>query len=154
MQRRCGTCGESKDAEQFNWRREAKGQRDSMCRACRAAYKQAHDAANRQRYIDNAVRRRKRIGEERMRMILDHLRTHPCVDCGLSDIEVLEFDHLGDKEFSIARGFRDRSLSALLDEMAKCEVVCANCHRRRTARRGGFLRAAVAQWQSHALPRR
>jgi hypothetical protein len=32
-----------------------------------------------------------------------------------------------------------------MQEMAKCEVVCANCHRRRTARRGGFARAAVAQ---------
>ena len=67
---------------------------------------------------------------------------------------VLEFDHLGDKEFGIGAGFRDRSLQALLNEMAKCEVVCANCHRRRTATRGGYLRAAVAQWQSHALPRR
>ncbi len=89
-----------------------------------------------------------------MVMLVEYLRTHPCVDCGEDDVLVLEFDHLEDKLFSIARGFRDRPLQALLDEMAKCEVVCANCHRRRTAARGGFLRAAVAQWQSHALPRR
>jgi hypothetical protein len=58
---------------------------------------------------------------------------------------VLDFDHLGDKLFGIAQGIRDRSLQALLYEMAKCEVVWANCHRRRTAIRGGFLRAVVAQ---------
>jgi hypothetical protein len=40
---------------------------------------------------------------------------------------------------------RDRNWDDVLAEMAKCDVVCANCHRRRTARRGGFLRAAVAQ---------
>jgi 5-methylcytosine-specific restriction endonuclease McrA len=116
-----------------------------MCRPCRAKYKQEHYAANRTKYIDNAVGRRRRIGEERMRMLIQYLRTHPCVDCGETDVLVLEFDHLGDKSFSIGAGFRDRSLEALLDEMAKCEVVCANCHRRRTATRGGYLRAAVAQ---------
>lgn len=117
-----------------------------MCRPCRAKYKQEHYAANRQRYIDNAGARRRRIGDERMQMLVEYLREHQCVDCGEDDVLVLEFDHhLGDKEFSIARGFRDRSLEALVAEMAKCEVVCANCHRRRTATRGGFLRAAVAQ---------
>ncbi len=49
-------CGETKDEDAFNWRRKARGQRDNMCRTCRAAYKQAHDAANKQRYIDNADR--------------------------------------------------------------------------------------------------
>jgi 5-methylcytosine-specific restriction endonuclease McrA len=116
-----------------------------MCRLCRAAYKKVHYQANKQRYVDNATARRKRLGEERMQLIVDYLRTHPCVDCGEPDVLVLEFDHLGDKLCSISRGLLDRPLQAVLDEMAKCEVVCANCHRRRTATRGGFLRAAVAQ---------
>jgi hypothetical protein len=80
-----------------------------------------------------------------MQMLIEYLREHSCVDCGEDDVMVLEFDHLGDKEFNISGGLRDRSLAALIAEMAKCEVVCANCHRRRTAIRGGFLRAAVAQ---------
>lgn len=154
MDRRCGVCGETKPVEDFNWRRKSKGQRDNMSRLCRARYKQEHYAANRQRYIVNAGLRRKRVGEERMRMLVDYLREHPCVDCGEDDVLVLEFDHLEDKLFGIGAAFRDRPLQAILAEMAKCEVVCANCHRRRTATRGGYLRAAVAQWQSHALPRR
>ena len=40
---------------------------------------------------------------------------------------------------------RDRNWDSVLDEIAKCDVVCANCHRRRTALRGGFARAVVAQ---------
>jgi hypothetical protein len=57
---------------------------------------------------------------------------------------VLEFDHLGDKSFNIAKGLRDRGWDALIAEIAKCDVVCANCHRRRTAVRGGFARALAA----------
>jgi hypothetical protein len=145
MERRCGLCGEDKPIDGFNWRRKAKGQRDNMCRPCRAAYKRAHYEANRQRYIDNAGARRRKIADERMMLVVGYLREHPCVDCGETDVLVLEFDHLGNKLFNITDGIRDRALEALLAEMAKCDVVCANCHRRRTAIRGGFLRAAVAQ---------
>jgi hypothetical protein len=70
---------------------------------------------------------------------------HPCVDCGETDPLVLEFDHLADKRFNIAKGMRDRSWQAVLDEIAKCDVVCANCHRRRTGLGAGFARAVVAQ---------
>jgi hypothetical protein len=64
VDRTCGVCGETKDEDAFNWRRKARGQRDNMCRTCRAAYKQAHYAANKQRYIDNAVARRRRVGTD------------------------------------------------------------------------------------------
>lgn len=144
--RRCGRCEESKPLEDFAWRRKARGQRDNYCRPCRAAYKQEHCRANRRRYIDQARRRKKALVAERLVYLMAYLAEHPCVDCGEGDPIVLEFDHLRDKEFCIGKGFWDRSWQSVLDEIAKCEVVCANCHRRRTARRGGFARAAVAQW--------
>jgi hypothetical protein len=56
----------------------------------------------------------------------------------------LEFDHLREKRFGIGRGLRERPWKDVLDEIAKCDVVCANCHRRRTNRRGGFIRAVIA----------
>lgn len=65
--------------------------------------------------------------------LIEHLRTHPCVDCGEADIDVLEFDHV--------RGGKVANVSTLLGqprrlrlEVAKCDVRCANCHRRKTAR--------------------
>jgi hypothetical protein len=141
----CGRCRRQKPLEDFAWRRKARGQRDNYCRPCRAAYKQEHYAANKQRYIDSAHRRRKRVVAERVAYLVSFLREHPCVDCGEADPIVLEFDHLRDKKFDIGKGLRDREWQSVLDEMAKCDVVCANCHRRRTARRGGFIRAVVAQ---------
>ena len=83
--------------------------------------------------------------DERTQYLVAFLREHPCADCGEDDPVVLEFDHLRDKLFGISKGLTDRNWQDVLDEIAKCDVVCANCHRRRTAKRGGFLRAAVAQ---------
>ena len=84
--------------------------------------------------------------EERFIFLMAYFRDHPCADCGETDPVVLEFDHLRDKKFVIAAGIRNRNWNDVLDEIAKCDVVFANCHRRRTAKRGGFLRDAVAQW--------
>ena len=134
-----------KALDEFAWRRKARGQLDNYCRPCRAAYRQEHYRAHRQRYIDAAGRRKRRVVAERMAYIVSYLGEHPCVDCGETDPVVLEFDHLRDKKFSISDGLQGRNWQSVLDEIAKCEVVCANCHRRRTARRGGFARAVVAQ---------
>lgn len=85
-------------------------------------------------------------------LLLDYLREHPCVDCGESDPVVLEFDHLFEKSFTIADGLKSRSWEAVMAEIQKCEVVCVNCHRRRTAARGGFKRMTIVAAGLPALP--
>ncbi len=152
--RRCSRCKESKPSADFVW--HANQQRfDTYCKPCRSAYGREHYLANKQKYVSSAWERNRRVAEERWALLLDYFADHPCVDCGETDPIVLEFDHLNDKLFSISQGIRYRRWADVLAEMEKCEVVCANCHRRRTAARGGFLRAAaVAQRQSLALPRR
>jgi hypothetical protein len=56
-----------------------------------------------------------------------------CVDCGLKDILVLEFDHVSEKQAHVPQLARwGCSLKRLKREIARCEVRCANCHRRRT----------------------
>jgi hypothetical protein len=134
-----------KPLSEFAWRRKKKGQLDNYCRPCRAAYKQEHYEANRQRYIDQAKRRKDKLRATSYALLIEFLRAHPCVDCGKEDVLVLEFDHIADKSFSIAQGLRDRFWSDIAAEIAKCEVVCANCHRRRTAQRGGWARVVASQ---------
>ncbi len=143
--RRCGRCGQLKPTSEFAWRRKERGQRDNYCRPCRADYKQEHYAAHRERYVANALRRKRAIAVERAALLVDFFRERPCVDCGETDPLVLKFDHPGHKDFNISKGLRDHSWQAVLAEIEKCDVVCANCHRRRTARRAGFARAVVAQ---------
>ncbi len=141
--RLCGRCKEEKPPGEFAWRRKARGQRDNYCRSCRTAYKHEHYSSNKQRYIDSARRRTERIVAERTAYLVSFFREHPCVDCGEGDPLVLEFDHVGGKRFGIDKGVRERPWKDVLAEIEKCEVVCANCHRRRTNRRGGFIRSVV-----------
>jgi hypothetical protein len=121
----------------------ARGQRDTFCRPCRSAYGREHYLANRQRYIDQAAKVKPRLTRERTIYLIEYFKSHPCVECGETDPVVLEFDHLRDKSFSIGQALARRRWETILAEIKKCEVVCANCHRRRTARRRGALRAVL-----------
>jgi hypothetical protein len=146
--RKCPRCRKDRLIEQFAWRRRSEGKRQPYCRECMAEYNRKHYRANRHSYIRRARRRAENIRRERIRYLLDYFRAHPCVDCGETDLLVLEFDHLGNKLFTISEGLRDRGWQAILDEIEKCEVVCANCHRRRTAQRASFARAVAAAGSS------
>jgi len=75
--------------------------------------------------------------------VLDFFERHPCIDCGERDPVVLEFDHIGAKSFNIGQSLPYRNWQSIRAETEKCDGVCANCHRRRTARRRGALRAQL-----------
>ena len=47
----------------------------------------------------------------------------------------MDFDHIGSKRLEVSRLVFVSGTAALLEEIKKCEVVCANCHRIRTMRR-------------------
>lgn len=64
-------------------------------------------------------------------IVLEYLQFHPCLDCGETDVLVLEFDHRGKKKACISFLVRMGRCSALLREIEKCDVRCANCHRKR-----------------------
>ncbi len=65
------------------------------------------------------------------------LKDRPCTDCGGSfPVECMDFDHLRDKVREVSALVRaDVSMDRLRAEAAKCELVCANCHRIRTKMR-------------------
>ena len=72
--------------------------------------------------------------------ILKYLLEHPCKDCGEDDIRVLQFDHLSDKKGDITNLMNRYSLKVLMAEIAKCDVVCCNCHQIRTLTRANSWR--------------
>src|SRR5574343_724565 len=59
------------------------------------------------------------------------LQTHPCVSCGEADPDILEFDHIEPKLDGVSKLRKYSTLAALKREIAKCEVRCCNCHRKR-----------------------
>jgi hypothetical protein len=65
-------------------------------------------------------------------------KSQPCSDCGESyPYYMMDFDHLPEfkKKFPLGRCVR-YTMQEIIEELAKCEVVCANCHRARTHSRG------------------
>lgn len=77
-------------------------------------------------------------GRNKIRKFLHEYKSgKKCVDCGEDyPYWMLEFDHLRDKSFTISQ-FRLKTidLNIIKEEIAKCDIVCANCHRNRTFNR-------------------
>lgn len=58
---------------------------------------------------------------------------HPCVDCGETDIRVLQFDHRdpSNKLAKVNDLAKNKGIQAVIDEIKKCDVRCANCHQKK-----------------------
>jgi hypothetical protein len=81
-----------------------------------------------------AVARRR----ERLRLIVIAAKDCPCQDCGRSYPHyVMDFDHVrGEKLLNIGQASqKNLAPKRIIDEIAKCDVVCSNCHRERTHQR-------------------
>ena len=143
MKKICSVCGQVRDAElDYSWRHKDRGIRHTRCKFCQSQVSKLHYKNNKQSYFDHARMRDALIIENNQKKLANYLSCHPCIDCGQTDIRVLEFDHVrGDKANNIARmigeGF---SWSTIEAEIAKCEVRCANCHRIKTNERSSWWR--------------
>jgi 5-methylcytosine-specific restriction endonuclease McrA len=138
----CTKCGlPAQPIENFAIRNRIRGTRQAICRSCQSQYGKRHYQTYRSAYIQKARIRNVAQSKINAEFLIEYLSTPPCADCGEADIVVLEFDHLRDKLLNISVLSREGySLTKLKQEIAKCEVVCANCHRRRTARQFGSYR--------------
>jgi hypothetical protein len=94
-------------------------------------------AKNRARLREYARTRYLMMHRDRIDFI-EWLKTGPCLDCDMSfPTCCMDFDHcVGEKLFNISHAVRSKfSNEEIMTELAKCELVCANCHRIRTANR-------------------
>lgn len=143
----CCMCHQDKPAAAFAFRSIATGELQSHCRECHAAYRRQHYLDNKPIYIARQVARIRRFREQNRVLLFSYLQTHPCVDCGETDVLVLEFDHRdratkkGDIGFLAAR----KPWHLLLREIEKCDVRCVNCHRRKTANEFNWAKASDVQ---------
>jgi len=140
--RRCSRCRAVKPIGDFPLKDRARGTRRSYCWDCCRAYARSHYARNRDTYLRKARRRNRLDRETCQQLAYDHLTSHPCIDCGETDMTVLDFDHRerSGKTDDIAALIRRGNPKLLVSEMAKCDVRCANDHRRKTAREFGYAR--------------
>ena len=66
--------------------------------------------------------------------MMQFYKLNPCVDCGETDPRVLDFDHINNKKYNVSTLIsKEYSWESILEEASKCEIRCANCHRKKTA---------------------
>jgi len=115
--------------------------RQARCRECfRSQYETDRDGLH-----AKIMSRQLPLRHYKESMLAAYLLEHPCVDCGERDLRVLDLDHrdpmlkrLGIGQM-LAGGW---SWRAVLLEMEKCDVRCANCHRKRTAEQQSWWKQA------------
>lgn len=121
----CRKCYERKPLTEFSPHKRTKLKVHPYCRSCHAQYRAQYQAKRRlinRNFVDEI------------------LKSRSCIDCGITDPIVLEFDHINPahKENTISNIIRKDSFEKLQAELSKCVVRCANCHRRRTAKQFNF----------------
>ena len=154
----CKGCGYVLDLACFGLKYPERGIRQHLCRVCSReasrAYYLRNPAAYKARAAANNVSFRARNREK----LREYLAASKCADCGISDLAVLEFDHRDprDKRHDISKLAQHAgSWAAIVREIGKCDVVCANCHRRRTAHYFGWRRPlGLEELVLPALPKR
>jgi hypothetical protein len=131
----CSACLLEKAMDEFN---RKGGALQSKCKSCQRAYHRVYYQRNKSRFIAKN-RRNKSRQRKRLRTILLQIKQRPCQDCGGTFHPwVMELDH---REGAIKKAAVANLVSKgcpdaqLLEEIRKCDVVCANCHRMRTYRR-------------------
>jgi len=120
--RTCARCGGEKHEDNFTLLRN--GYRHSYCKRC------LRDA--------NRKAAEKRIpGKSEAGKAIEELKSRtPCADCGKKfGYWVMDLDHVSGEKVKNLNKMQTGSLEAVLEEISKCEVVCANCHRLRTYRK-------------------
>ena len=87
---------------------------------------------------ENGYKRMKILRKEKYAKICSIKLKTGCMDCGYNLSAVaLDFDHrVGEVKLFTLSMYNSKSWDNILREIAKCDVVCANCHRIRTNQRG------------------
>jgi len=68
--------------------------------------------------------------------IYNAMKSQPCVDCGGKfPPECMDFDHIHGEKVHLVSRIRNGNMQILMEEIEKCDLICANCHRRRTQKR-------------------
>lgn len=151
---KCSKCEKETEDRAFSTYRDRKGikRRAGVCKACRGQYaldnfeklqkwRKEYNIANRSKSAERSARVR-----AENKAYIDSVKANPCMDCGKSFPPVcMDFDHVnGDKIQSISSMCSScYKLDLIKEEIAKCELVCSNCHRIRTRDRKDNLAAAI-----------
>lgn len=135
----CNSCLIEKPLVDFGKCSKNKDGRLGKCKECKRLYdNQFHKNRNSESKLKKQELQRNREKENRQ-YVYDYLKNNPCVVCEEYDPTVLEFDHIDrDSKLKAVSNMRYFSIDKIKEEISKCRVLCANCHRRHTAGQLGW----------------
>lgn len=139
--KKCIVCSKEKNKNEFYSGKYYRDGYCNSCKECKKRYQLKHRKTNpfpkwkQDLYLEKIKERTKRL-----RAIVLKAKNKPCTDCKTSfPYMCMDFDHVkGEKEFNIGH-YSHYGEKRLIDEIAKCEVVCSNCHRVRTFKKEQHL---------------
>lgn len=139
MDKQCTKCLKTKLSTDFHKRSNVKSGLSSACKECMNLH-------FKHLYNENFSRRasiaesNKSIRKSNIEKFVEFIRTSSCVDCGENDPVVLELDHVrGEKRAAVSDMVKGcYKWDTIKTEIDKCEVRCANCHRRKTFKQFGW----------------
>jgi hypothetical protein len=125
---KCNKCKSDKLDVDFNFNK-TKGRLEYHCKSCHSNYLKDHYRRNKVYYVEKATKRTNEIRE----WFQEYKTTLKCSKCGESHVACLDFHHVDPKSkdieicLCIARGW---TKERIMNEIAKCIVLCSNCHRK------------------------
>ncbi len=128
----CVICKIDKLESEFHWRNKSKGRRHCRCKPCQKKYHSQYYNDNKENYLDKNNKRRDIIRNK----LLEILKNSSCKVCEENHPACLDFHHVrGAKRDSVSRLMaKNFSWDIIEKEIEKCDIVCANCHRKITAK--------------------
>lgn len=123
----CKKCNLDKTEEDFAFKNKAKGILHCVCKICQREYKRKYYRNNIESHYE-----RNKITKDKLTDIIKNEKDKGCFICGEDFHECLEFHHLEkeDKLESISVLKNYGSTKKMLEELKKCVLLCANCHRK------------------------
>lgn len=125
----CTSCHQTLSVDLFSFKSKIKRQYQSRCKSCynaynRAYYENGESVKQKKRSVENTKSMRARYQEWKSEQ--------SCVLCGEDAVECLDLHHLdpSEKDDTLQRIISHGSWRKIEEEIAKCIVVCANCHRK------------------------
>lgn len=125
MSKICSHCGAEKPIDEFGKRSQNKDGISNICKECRrlaciASYLKHKDT----------IRKNAKTHKEKIQNYINKQKLCGCAVCGEKDISCLDFHHIDNKKFNISKAINRYSIKQIQEEIDKCVVLCANCHRK------------------------
>ena len=106
-----------------------------QCRECGKKKSTEYYNSNKEKHKKVTVERNKKNRIITQQFVYDFLKKTGCASCPENDPAALDFDHQRDKRKGICEMVGGGcSISTIMEEISKCQILCANCHRKKTAK--------------------